>query len=81
MFPGNLGGLQQPEVPLVLDQSPALHVSPGLVRHLHHELPVVVYHHVQDVQVHGGAEVVDVGDEAVLLALLNKLVKQPTVGE
>ena len=34
----DLSYFQQVELVLVLDQGPALHVRPRLVRHLHHEL-------------------------------------------
>ena len=54
---------------LILDESSSLDISPGLVSDLHHELPVVADHHVEDVQVHRGPQVVNVGDEAVLLAI------------
>ena len=64
---------------LVLDESSSLDIGPGLVSNLHHELPVVADHHVEDVQVHCSPQVVNVGDEAVLLALLDKLIKQPGV--
>ena len=68
-------------MPLILDESSSLDISPGLVSDLHHELPVVADHHVEDVQVHRGPQVVNVGDEAVLLTCLDKLVKQPGVEE
>ena len=66
---------------LVLDESSSLDVSPGLVCDLHHELPVVADHHVEDVQVHRGAQVVNVGDEAVFLARLDKLIQEAGVVE
>ena len=66
---------------VILDQSSSLDISPGLVSDLHHELPVVADHHVEDVQVHRGPQVVNVGDEAVLLTRLDKLVKKARVEE
>ena len=45
---------------LVLDQSSSLDIGPSLVSDLHHELPVVADHHVEDVQVHRGPQVVNV---------------------
>ena len=64
-----------------LNQSPSLHIGPGLVGDLHDKLLVLLDDHVEDVEVHRGPEVVNVGDEAVLLARPDKLVKQTTVGE
>jgi hypothetical protein len=34
VFPGDLRHLEEPQLALVLDEGPALHVSPRLVRHL-----------------------------------------------
>ncbi len=34
VFPGDLRHLEEPELTLVLDEGPALHVGPRLVRHL-----------------------------------------------
>ena len=59
----------------------SLDVRPGFVGDLHDELPVVADDHVEDVEVHGGAEVVNVGDEAVFLPLLHQLLQQSAVGE
>ena len=59
----------------------SLDVRSGFVGDLHDELPVVADDHVEDVEVHGGAEVVNVGDEAVLLTLLHQLLQQPAVVE
>ena len=61
---------------LILDESSSLDIGPGLVGDLHHELPVVADHHVEDVQVHRGAQVVNVGDEAVFLACLETRVEE-----
>ena len=74
-----MSGLQESQLPLILDESSSLDISPGLVSDLHHELPVVADHHVEDVQVHRGPQVVNVRDEAVLLARLDKLIKQSGV--
>ena len=74
-----LSCLQESEVALILDESSSLDVSPGLVGDLHHELPAVADHHVEDVQVHCGPRVVNVGDEAVLLARLDKLIQKAGV--
>ena len=74
-----LSGLEEPEMALVLDESSSLDIGPGLVCDLHHELPVVADHHVEDVQVHRGAQVVNVGDEAILLPVLKQLVQKAGV--
>lgn len=62
-----------------------LDVCARLVRHLHDELaPLAVGladQVVQDVEVDGGSQVVDVGHEDVLLALLDQLVQQARVVE
>ena len=66
---------------LVLDKSSSLDIGPGLVSDLHHELPVVADHHVEDVQVHRGPQVVNVGDEAILLTRLDKFIQEARVEE
>lgn len=62
-----------------------LDVGTRLVRHLHDELAALAVglagQLVQDVQVHGGAQIVDVGHEDVLAALSDQLVQQPRVVE
>ena len=76
-----LCSLQQPQLALVLDQGSSLHIGPGLVGDLHDELLVLLDDHVEDVEVHRGPEVVNVGDEAVLLTRLDVLLQQPAVEE
>lgn len=67
--------------------APSTHLDVGarLVRHLHDELAALavglVHQVVQDVQVHGGPQVVDVGHEDVLLALRDQLLQQARVVE
>ncbi len=62
-----------------------LHVSSGLVGDLHDELAALVgrlaHQVVEDEEVDGGAQVVDVGHEDVLLPLSDEFVQQPAVGE
>lgn len=66
---------------------PRLHldVGTGLVGDLHDELAAAVGgladEVVEDVQIHGGTQVVDVGHEDVLLALGDELVQQARVVE
>ena len=64
---------------LVLDESSSLNIGPGLVCDLHDKLPVVADHHVEDVQVHRGAQIVNIGDEAVLLPILQQLIQETGV--
>ena len=64
-----------------LNQSPSLHIGPGLVGDLHDKLLVLLDDHVEDVEVHRGPEVVNVGHEAVLLTRLDVLLQQPAVEE
>lgn len=62
-----------------------LDVGSGLVRDLHDELAAfavgLAHQVVEDVQVHGGTQVVDVGHEDVLLPLGNELLQQARVIE
>lgn len=62
-----------------------LDVGSGLVGDLHDELAAPVgrlaHQVVQDEEVDGGAQVVDVGHEDVLLPLSDEFVQQPRVGE
>ncbi|GMT17579.1 hypothetical protein PFISCL1PPCAC_8876, partial [Pristionchus fissidentatus] len=80
---GHLRNLEQHQTVLVLQSGSSLHVGPRLVRHFHHKLGRVgrVEHEVENVEVDGGAHVVNVGQEAVLLALLDELVEQARVVE
>ena len=64
-----------------MNQSPSLDIGSGLVGDLHDKLLVLLDDHVEDVEVHRGPEVVNVGHEAVLLTLLNVLFQQPAVEE
>ena len=66
---------------LVLDEGSSLNVSPGLVGDLHDELSLRLDAEVEDGEVHGGAQVVDVGQEDVLPALVNHLLHEPRVVE
>lgn len=62
-----------------------LDVGAGLVGHLHDKLAAALgwlaHQVVEDVQVHGGAQVVDVGDEHELLPLRDQLLQQSRVIE
>lgn len=62
-----------------------LHISTSLVRHLHDELAAFAIRLadqvMQDVQVDGGSQIVDVGHKDVLLALRDQLIQQARVVE
>lgn len=62
-----------------------LDVGSGLVRDLHDELAALAvglaHQVVEDVQVHGGSQVIDVGHEDVLLPLCDELLQQSRVIE
>jgi len=76
---GNLSDLEQTKATLVVDQSTSLDVGLGLVGDLHDVLGLGVNHLLQDVEVDGGTQVVDVGDEDVLLSGSDELVEQSRV--
>ena len=59
----------------------SLDVRPGFVGDLHDELPVVADDHVEDVEVNSSTKVVNVGDEAELLPILQELIQKPAVEE
>jgi len=76
---GNLSDLEQTKATLVVDQSTSLDIGLGLVGDLHDVLGLRVDHLLQDVEVDGGSQVVDVGDEDVLLSGSDELVEQSRV--
>lgn len=83
----HLRDFQQPQLVLVLNQRSTLHVSSRLVRYFHHELMAhaivlrFAQQAVEDAEVDGRAQVVDVGEEKILAALLDELLQQPRVLE
>merc|ERR1719270_903265 len=81
MFLGNLSSLQKSEMAFILNQSSSLDISPGLVSDLHDKLSIIADDHVENVEVNSGTEVVNVGDEAELLPILQELIQKPTVEE
>ena len=66
---------------LVLDEGSSLNVSPGLVGDLHDELSLRLDAEVEDGEVHGGAQVVDVGQEDDFPALVQQLLHEAGVVE
>lgn len=84
MLAGHLCDFQQSQLVLVLDEGAALDVGARLVRHLHDELVFVRFaaqQIVQDVQINGGAQIVDVRQEAILATLADELLQQARVLE
>ena len=79
MVLGNLSDLEQTKATLVVDQSTSLDIGLGLVGNLHDVLGLGVNHLLQDVEVDGGTQVVDVGNEDVLLSGSDELVEQSRV--
>lgn len=79
MLVGNLSDLEQSQLVLVLDQSTTLNVSPGLVGDLHYELMrmfLATEQIVQDVQVDGSSQVIDVGQETVFASLIDEFLQE-----
>jgi hypothetical protein len=64
---------------LILNERSSLNVGPGLVGDLHDELDLRLEAEVEDGEVDGGSEVVNVGEEDVLAALVNKILHQAGV--
>jgi len=75
----HLRHLEQPDLPLVVDNGPTLDIRLGLVRHLHDVLGLSVDHGLHDVEVDNGTEVIDVGDEYVFLARTDELFEKSGV--
>ncbi len=64
---------------LILNKRSSLNVGSGLVSDLHDELDLRLEAEVEDGEVDGGSEVVNVGEEDVLAALVNKILHQAGV--
>lgn len=81
MLGWHLGDFKQADVAIIIDNGTTLDVSPGLVRQLHQKFSLAVGKVLQDGHVDIGAKVVNIGDENVLLAGSNELLKQARVLE
>lgn len=79
MLVGHLGNLEQTDVTVVINEGTALDIGLGLVGDLHHELGVGLDHVVEDVEIDGSAEVIDVGDKEILLTLAEQLIEETRV--
>jgi hypothetical protein len=62
-----------------LNERSSLNVGSGLVSDLHDELDLRLEAEVEDGEVDGGSEIVNVGEEDVLAALVNKILHQAGV--
>lgn len=74
---GHLGDLEEADIALVVNQGSSLDVSAGLISDLHDELSVGLIHVRKDREIHSGPKVIHVGDEKVLLALVNQRIEEP----
>ena len=79
MILGHLRNLQQPSLPLVINDSTTLDIRLGFVGHLHDVFGLAIDHGLHDVEVDDSAQVVDVGDEDVFLTGCDELVKEARV--
>ncbi|GMT10244.1 hypothetical protein PFISCL1PPCAC_1541, partial [Pristionchus fissidentatus] len=79
---GHLRNLEQHQPVLVLNQGSSLYVGSRLVNHFHHKFGGVGrVDEIENVEVDGSAHVVNVGEEAVLLTLLDEFVEEARVVE
>ena len=62
-----------------MNERSSLNVGSGLVSDLHDELDLRLEAEVEDGEVDGGSEIVNVGEEDVLAALVNKILHQAGV--
>lgn len=84
MLVRHLCNFKQSQLILVLNKSTTLNVSPCFIGHLHDELVFVHFatqQIVQDVQIHGCAKVIDVGQETVFTAFVDELLKKSRILE
>ena len=81
MLLGYLRDFEQPHGAVVVDDRATLHVRLRLVRELHEELGLRVDEVAEDAEIDVGAEVIDVGDEDVLLPGVNELVEEARVAQ
>lgn len=81
MLIGYLSDFQQSNLSFVINNGTTFDVCLCLVGDLHQELGLCVNHMLQDVDVDGSSQVVNIGDENVFLASCEKLVEETRVGE
>lgn len=78
---GNLSNLEQPRLAIVVNDGTTLDVGLGLVSDLHDVFGLSIHHGLEDVEIDYSTKVVNVGDEDVLLACSDELVKEARVAE
>lgn len=78
---GNLSNLEQPRLAIVVNDGTTLDVGLGLVSDLHDVFGLSIHHGLEDVEIDYSTKVVNVGDEDVLLACSDELVKEARVGQ
>lgn len=76
---GNLRNLEQPRLAIVVNDGTTLDVGLGLVSDLHNVFGLSVNHGLEDVEIDDSTKIVDIGDEDVLLACSDELVKKARV--
>lgn len=84
MLVRHLRNFQQSQLILVLNQSTTFNVGPCFVGYLHDEFVLMNFaaqQIVEDIQVNGRAKVIDVGQEAVLTALVDEFLEESRVLE
>lgn len=81
MIFGNLSNLEQPRLAIVVNDGTTLDVGLGLVSDLHDVFGLSIHHGLEDVEIDYSTKVVNVGDEDVLLACSDELVKEARVAE
>lgn len=78
---GDLGNLEQADGAVVVNDGTTLDVSLGLVGKLHDVLGLGLHHVLKDTEIDNGTQVVHVGEEDDLNALLEELVEDARVVE
>lgn len=78
---GNLSNLEQPRLAIIVNDGTTLDIGLGLVSDLHDVFGLSIHHGLEDVEIDYSTKVVNVGDEDVLLACSDELVKEARVAE
>jgi hypothetical protein len=79
MLRWNLSYLKEADATIIVNEGTTLDIGLGLVRDLHQELRTRVNHVLKDLVIDYGTKIVRVGDEEVLLAVRDKLIKNTRV--
>lgn len=81
MLRRHLGNFQQTNLTIIVNDRTTLDIGLRLVGQLHQELSLALDKVLQDTQINIGTQVIDVGDEDMLLASRDELVEQSRVLE